>query len=53
LDGQLTEVVWLDGNRHGLSDEELERFIERFPVQRRGVSPGAIFGDGCGSSNGR
>ena len=38
-EGQLTEVIWLDGNRDGLSDEELERFIGSFPVKRRGVSP--------------
>jgi hypothetical protein len=33
-DGPLTEVVQLNGGRDGLNDEDLERFIERFPIQR-------------------
>jgi hypothetical protein len=28
----VTEFVHLDGSRDGLSDEELDRFIERFPI---------------------
>ncbi len=31
--GCLTEVVTLDGSRDGLTDEELEAFVESFPVQ--------------------
>jgi hypothetical protein len=31
-DGYLTEVVDLDGASDDISDEELERFIESFPV---------------------
>jgi hypothetical protein len=27
------EVVRLDGRRDGLTEEELERFVKRFPVQ--------------------
>ena len=33
-DGSLTEVVRLDGIRGALSDEDLEKFIQRFPVER-------------------
>ena len=32
-DGSLTEVVRLDGTRGGLTDEELEEFVESFPVE--------------------
>ena len=32
-DGTMTELVQLDGSRDGLSDEELDRFIERFPIE--------------------
>ena len=32
--GSLTEVVRLDGTRGSLSDEELEKFVQRFPVER-------------------
>ena len=32
--GSLTEVVRLDGIRGGLTDEELEKFVQRFPVER-------------------
>ena len=32
-DGQLMEFVHLHGGREGLSDEELERFIQSFPIQ--------------------
>jgi hypothetical protein len=31
--GVLTEVVNLDGDRRELSDEQLERFVESFPIQ--------------------
>jgi hypothetical protein len=31
--GALTEVVNLDGSRDEWSDEQLERFIESFPIQ--------------------
>ncbi len=31
--GSLTEVVRLAGNRAGLSDEELEKFVQSFPVE--------------------
>ncbi len=33
-DGQITEVVWLDGSADDLPDSELERFIASFPVER-------------------
>ena len=33
-DGSLTEVVRLDGIRGALSDEDLEKFVQRFPVER-------------------
>jgi hypothetical protein len=32
--GSLTEVVRLDGIRGGLTDEELERFVQSFPIER-------------------
>ena len=32
--GSLTEVVELDGTREGLTDEQLEKFINSFPVER-------------------
>jgi len=32
--GGLIEVVDLDGGRDALSDDDLERFIDSFPVQR-------------------
>jgi hypothetical protein len=32
--GYLTEVVRLDGTRGSLTDEELSRFVEGFPVER-------------------
>ena len=35
--GMLTEVVVLDGSRDGLSDEQLERFIESFPIHEAGA----------------
>ena len=31
--GQLMEFVELKGNRSGLSDEDLERFIQSFPIE--------------------
>ena len=31
-DGILTEVVQLDGDDSGISDEELETFVARFPI---------------------
>jgi hypothetical protein len=31
--GFLTEVVRLDGMREGLADDQLERFIESFPIR--------------------
>ena len=31
-DGLLTEVVQLDGARGSISDEELETFVARFPI---------------------
>jgi hypothetical protein len=34
-DGALTEVVHLGGGRDGLNDEDLEKFIASFPIQRR------------------
>ena len=33
-DGALTELVQLNGGRDGLNDQDWERFIERFPIQR-------------------
>ena len=30
--GMLVEVVYLNGSREGLSDGDLDRFVERFPV---------------------
>ena len=32
--GYLTEVVRLDGIRGGITDDELDRFVEKFPVER-------------------
>jgi hypothetical protein len=32
--GFLTEVVRLDGIRGGLTDDELDRFVEGFPGER-------------------
>jgi hypothetical protein len=32
-DGTLFEIVRLDGTREGLSDADLKRFIERFPIE--------------------
>jgi hypothetical protein len=32
-DGSLTEVVRLDGARGGLTDEEMEKFVETFPIE--------------------
>ncbi len=32
--GALTELVHLNGGRDGLSDQDLERFLESFPIQR-------------------
>jgi hypothetical protein len=31
--GRLFEIVQLDGSREGLTDGELNRFIESFPIQ--------------------
>ncbi len=39
--GLLTEVVEPDGSREGLSDEDLERFIESFPVEAVGACEGS------------
>jgi hypothetical protein len=36
--GSLTEVVFLNGSRDGISDEDLERFIESFPIEVQGGS---------------
>jgi hypothetical protein len=36
--GVLTEVVHLDGDRSELSNEQLERFIESFPVQEQAAA---------------
>jgi len=32
-DGFLTEVVRLDGARGGLTDQEMEKFVEGFPIE--------------------
>jgi hypothetical protein len=32
--GSVTEVVRLDGIRGGLTDAELEKFVQSFPVER-------------------
>jgi hypothetical protein len=32
-DGTLMELVWLDGTREGLSDDDLGRFIQSCPIQ--------------------
>ena len=32
-DGSITELVHLDGCRDGLTDDELERFIQTFPIE--------------------
>jgi len=29
----LTEIVRLDGTRGGMTDEEMEKFVESFPVE--------------------
>jgi hypothetical protein len=34
--GALTELVNLDGDRSELSNEQLERFIESFPIREEG-----------------
>jgi len=34
-DGRLMELVDLHGTREGLSEEDLENFIQSFPVERR------------------
>jgi len=34
VDGSLMEVVRLDGIRGALSDEDLEKFVQSFPVER-------------------
>jgi hypothetical protein len=34
----LKEVVILDGNRDHISDEQLESFIESFPIQEGAVA---------------
>jgi hypothetical protein len=31
--GLLTEIVELNGSDEGLADDELDRFVARFPVQ--------------------
>jgi hypothetical protein len=31
--GVLTEIVRLDGARDGMTDEEMEKFVESFPVE--------------------
>jgi len=31
--GVLTEIVRLDGTRGGMTDEEMEKFVESFPVE--------------------
>ena len=36
--GVLTEVVHLDGDGEDLSDQQLEKFIESFPVQEGAVA---------------
>ena len=33
-DGALFEMVRLDGSRSGLTNEEMEKFVESFPVER-------------------
>jgi hypothetical protein len=33
-DGGLMEIVNVNGSGHDLSDEELERFIQSFPIER-------------------
>jgi hypothetical protein len=33
MDGFLTEIVRLDGTRGDQTDEEMEKFIESFPVR--------------------
>ena len=33
-DGQLMEIVNLNGSSDGLSEEELERFVQGFPIER-------------------
>ena len=32
-DGVLTEIVTLDGTRGGMTDEEMETFVETFPIE--------------------
>jgi hypothetical protein len=32
-DGQLTDLVHLDGGRDGLTDEQLEKWIATFPIE--------------------
>jgi hypothetical protein len=37
-EGVLTEIVDLDGSCDGLSDEELENFIESFPIREEAAA---------------
>jgi len=34
-DGRLMEIVDLHGTREGLNEEDVEGFIQSFPVERR------------------
>jgi hypothetical protein len=36
--GVLMEVVQLDGSREGVTDEELDRFVQSFPIQGRAAA---------------
>jgi len=33
--GRLSEVITLDGSMDGLTNEDLDRFVERFPIEYR------------------
>jgi hypothetical protein len=44
--GVLTEIVDLDGSCDELSDEQLESFIESFPIREEGAAGGSPPGRG-------
>ena len=44
--GVLTEIVDLDGSCDELSDEQLESFIESFPIREEGAAGGSGLGKG-------
>lgn len=41
-DGRLWEVVRLDGSSEGLTDDELDRFVQSFPIQNGAAQGGVV-----------